>query len=66
MPRLARATPDRLRVAAQALRQGMAEDEIARLTGYDPWFLGEIAEIVRAEERVRDTACRATLRACAG
>jgi carbamoyl-phosphate synthase large subunit len=50
---LGKATPDRLRVAAQALRLGMAEDEIARITGYDPWFVSEIAEIIRAEENVR-------------
>ena len=52
--KLARATPDRLRVAAQALRQGVDKAEIARITGYDPWFLGEIAEIVRVEADVRD------------
>ena len=33
---LGRPTPDRLRVAAQALRLGMRQEEVARLTGYDP------------------------------
>ncbi len=28
-------------------------DEIQRITGYDPWFLGEIETIIRTEERVR-------------
>ena len=50
---LARATPDRLRLAAQAMRYNFPLDEIQRLTGYDPWFLGEIETIIRTEERVR-------------
>ncbi len=50
---LSRATPDRLRLAAQAMRYDFPLDEIQRLTGYDPWFLGEIETIVRTEERVR-------------
>ncbi len=51
---LGRATPDRLRVAAQALRLGLAADELARITGYDPWFISEIAEIIRMEDHIRD------------
>jgi carbamoyl-phosphate synthase large subunit len=50
---LARATPDRLRQAAQAMRFNFPLDEIQRITGYDPWFLGEIEGIIQAEERVR-------------
>jgi carbamoyl-phosphate synthase large subunit len=50
---LGRPTPDRLRVAAQALRLGFGESEVSRITGYDPWFAGELAEIVRAEEAVK-------------
>src|SRR5882672_1636050 len=52
---LGRPTPDRLRVAAQALRLGMHQDELTRITGYDPWFIGEIAEILRAEDAVRES-----------
>ena len=51
---LARATPDRLRLAAQAMRYNFPLDEIQRITGYDPWFLGEIETIIRTEERVRE------------
>src|SRR5689334_19815523 len=47
---LARATPDRLRLAAQAMRYSFPLEEIQRITGYDPWFLGEI-ETIRSEER---------------
>ena len=50
---LARATPDRLRVAAQAMRHGFPVDEIQRITGYDPWFLGEIEGILAMEAKVR-------------
>jgi carbamoyl-phosphate synthase large subunit len=50
---LARATPDRLRLAAQAMRYDFPLDEIQRITGYDPWFLGEIETIVQTEARVR-------------
>ncbi|WP_242095611.1 carbamoyl-phosphate synthase large subunit [Sphingomonas sp. CROZ-RG-20F-R02-07] len=46
---LARATPDRLLVAAQALREGFTVAEINRIAKYDPWFLERIAEIVEAE-----------------
>ena len=40
-PRLARATPDRPAHRGASAAPGRAEDEIARLTDYDPWFLGE-------------------------
>lgn len=50
---LAKATPDRLRLTAQAMRINFPLDEIQRITGYDPWFLGEIETIIRTEERVR-------------
>nr|MBA2590355.1 carbamoyl-phosphate synthase large subunit [Alphaproteobacteria bacterium] len=49
---LARATPDRLRLAAQAMRFDFPLDEIQRITGYDPWFLGEIEHIIRTEQRI--------------
>src|SRR5262247_3237926 len=50
---LGRPTPDRLRFAAQALRLGIDEKELSRITGYDPWFVGEIAAIVRAEAEIK-------------
>jgi carbamoyl-phosphate synthase large subunit len=49
---LARPTPDRLLVAAQALREGFTVDEVHRIAKYDPWFLERIKEIVDAEEVV--------------
>ncbi|SDA29723.1 carbamoyl-phosphate synthase large subunit [Sphingomonas sp. NFR15] len=49
---LATATPDRLLVAAQALREGFSVAEVHAIAKYDPWFLERIAEIVHAEEAV--------------
>ncbi|NJS13805.1 MAG: carbamoyl-phosphate synthase large subunit [Sphingopyxis sp.] len=51
---LARATPDRLLVAAQAIREGLTLAEINRIAGYDMWFLERMAEIVAAENEVRE------------
>jgi carbamoyl-phosphate synthase large subunit len=51
---LARPTPDRLLVAAEALRQGFTIDRIQALAGFDPWFLERLAEIVAAEEQLRE------------
>ncbi len=50
---LARPTPDRLLVAAEALRQGFTVERINQIAGFDPWFLQRLEEIVRAEEDVR-------------
>jgi len=49
---LARATPDRLLVAAQALREGFTVAEVHAIAKYDPWFLERIAEIIAAEQAV--------------
>ena len=49
---LAVATPDRLLVAAQALREGFTVAEVHSIAKYDPWFLERIAEIVAAEDEV--------------
>ncbi|MBB4857132.1 carbamoyl-phosphate synthase large subunit [Novosphingobium chloroacetimidivorans] len=49
---LAKATPDRLLVAAQAFREGLSLEEIHAITHYDPWFLRHIEEIVAEEARI--------------
>ena len=49
---LALPTPDRLLVAAQALREGFTVAEVAAIAKYDPWFLEQIAGIIAAEEEV--------------
>ena len=50
---LARQTPDRLRVIAQAMREGVPDDDINAITHFDPWFLARIREIVEEEARIR-------------
>jgi carbamoyl-phosphate synthase large subunit len=50
---LARPTPDRLLVAAEALRQGFTVGRINAIAGFDSWFLERLEEIVTAEEQVR-------------
>ncbi len=49
---LAVRSPDRLLIAAQALREGFTVAEVHALAAYDPWFLERIAEIIAAEEGV--------------
>ena len=51
---LTRATPDRLLVAAQALREGMSVAEVHQYSKFDPWFLERLAEIVEAENGVKE------------
>ncbi len=51
---LAKQTPDRIRVIAQAMRHGLSDDDIHAVTAFDPWFLARIREIVEAENRVRE------------
>ena len=46
---LAKQTPDRLRVIAQAMRHGLSDDDIHAVTKFDPWFLARIREIIDAE-----------------
>jgi len=42
-------TQDRLRVVAQALRQGLSVDEVHQITSIDKWFLRQIAELMEVE-----------------
>jgi carbamoyl-phosphate synthase large subunit len=46
-------TPDRLRVIAQAFREGLTCDEIQAACSYEPWFLRQIQDLVAEEGRVR-------------
>jgi carbamoyl-phosphate synthase large subunit len=49
---LARPTPDRLLVIAQAFRGGLTADEIHQTCSYDPWFLAQIEALVAEEAAV--------------
>ncbi len=50
---LARPSPDRLLVIAEALRRGMDVAQIAAICKYDPWFIEQIGGIVAAENAVK-------------
>jgi carbamoyl-phosphate synthase large subunit len=45
--------PDRLVMAAQAIRAGLSLEEIHDCCKFDPWFLGELRRIVAAEGDIR-------------
>jgi carbamoyl-phosphate synthase large subunit len=45
-------TPERIFQVKRAMLVGVPVAEIAGLTGIDPWFLGQLAQLVEAEGRV--------------
>ncbi|GGY51226.1 carbamoyl-phosphate synthase large subunit [Parvularcula lutaonensis] len=45
-------TPERLRVAAQALRMGLPTEQVRAVTAYDPWFIEQMQGIVEAEKDI--------------
>ena len=47
---MAIATPDRLSALFEALRRGWDVSQVHSITGIDRWFLGELTELVAAEE----------------
>ena len=50
---LATPKPDRILMAAQAMRAGVSIEEIHEACKFDPWFLREVEKIVLAENEVR-------------
>ena len=50
---LSKQTPDRLRIVAQAFREGLSVEDVHAATSIDLWFLRQIAQIVAREEDVR-------------
>ncbi len=46
---LSRPTPDRLFMAYAALRAGRGVEEVAAATGYDPWFVDQVAQMAEIE-----------------
>ncbi|BBK35615.1 carbamoyl-phosphate synthase (glutamine-hydrolyzing) [Allostella sp. ATCC 35155] len=50
---LARPTPDRILVVAEALRRGMSIADVHAACRIDPWFLARIQAIVEAEQQVQ-------------
>ena len=50
---IAKPTPKRILVIAQALKNGMSVEEISELSGIDKWFLDKIKNIVNTEKQVK-------------
>ncbi|MEO9971104.1 MAG: carbamoyl-phosphate synthase large subunit [Hyphomonadaceae bacterium] len=50
---LAKQTPDRLRIVAQAFREGISIEDVHAITSIDLWFLRQIAEIIQWEAGIR-------------
>src|SRR5258708_38899020 len=48
---LRQATPERIYQVKRALEKGFEIAEVAQLTGVDPWFIGQLTEMVEAERR---------------
>lgn len=59
---LRRPTHERLFVIYQALRNGMASDEICRMTNIDPFFIRKIQNIIDIEDAVKNNLSIDTLR----
>jgi carbamoyl-phosphate synthase large subunit len=57
---LARPSPDRILVVAEAFRHGLTVDEVHGACRIDPWFLREIEGIVAAETELRKSGLPAT------
>ena len=50
---LAIQTPNRLRIVAQAFREGLSVEDVHAVTSIDLWFLRQIAQIVSVEADIR-------------
>ncbi|WP_279482121.1 carbamoyl-phosphate synthase large subunit [Aureimonas sp. SK2] len=47
-------TPDRLRMVAQALREGATKEQVHRSSKIDPWFIDRFKAIIDLETRVKE------------
>ena len=52
---LTNAMPFRLLMAAHALRQGMSEQDIHDLAGFDPWFIEQLNQLIIAEKLIQNS-----------
>lgn len=46
-------TPNRILLAAQAIREGISIDKINQIAGFDKWFLEQLQSAIMVEEEVR-------------
>ena len=58
--RLRTPSDDRLRYIGDAFRCGLSLDEVQALTGIDPWFLDQVAEIIEVEVEIAGASLAAT------
>jgi carbamoyl-phosphate synthase large subunit len=52
MERLEKVSDDRIYRVKDALRLGIPSKSVQKLTGIDPWFIGQIKNLVKMEERL--------------
>ncbi len=52
--RLKIAEPNRILLIAQAFREGISLEEIKVASGFEPWFLEQISDLVNIEKQVRE------------
>ena len=50
---LAHPTPERIRYVADAMRLGWSPQRLHELTDIDPWFIGQIGQLIEAEADIR-------------
>ena len=58
----AKPSPDRLWYLADALRQGLSEEEVFELSKVDPWFIYQISDLIKEEESVKRTSLNSLTR----
>ena len=51
---LVTATPDRLRMVAQSLREGATPEEVHQYSKFDPWYIEQFQNIIASEDRIRE------------
>ena len=55
---------ERLWHLADAMRQGFSVEDAIEVTGIDPWFMAQIADLIAEEEQLRDAGFAALDRDC--
>jgi len=51
---LVTATPDRLRMVAQSLREGATPEEVHQYSKFDLWYIEQFQNIIASENRIRE------------
>ena len=59
---LSKMTPDRVLVVAEAVRLGISNEEICKLSGFDKWFVEQIEQVVENEKSLDPTSKQSLLK----